>query len=145
MIELLITMAVIAIIMAIAIPGLHNARIRAQAGAVIADARSIYTAMKKYQVDNSAYYDTLNLSTFDPLRSNGEYTGQVTRLLVDDQADAYASPDDQGPNQEFWMEMTLRNDTTVRFVVADSDNAPLGGGVHLDGIYRFDNGVLTPL
>ena len=36
-------------------------------------------------------------------------------------------------------------DRKVRFLVADSDNAPLGGGDYYDGIYLFLNGTLTPI
>ena len=143
-IELLIVLAIIGILLAIAIPEMHNARVRAQASAVIADGKTIYTAFKQYQVDNSAYYGTLNLSTFDPLRSSGQYGGTVSRLLLNAQADAFDSPDDMGTDQEFWLEMTLWHDTTVRVVVADSDNAPLSGGVWLDGVFKFVNGVLVP-
>jgi prepilin-type N-terminal cleavage/methylation domain-containing protein len=144
-VEILITMAIIAVILAIAIPEVHNARVRAQAGAVIADAKAIYTAFKQYQVDHSSYYPSLSLDTFEPLRSEGKYTGNVVVLLVDGKADGYDSPDDQGANQEFWLEMTLKHDPTVRVLVADSDDAPLSGGVWLDGVFRFDSGVLTPL
>ena len=138
-------MTIIGVLLAIAIPEVHNAHIRAMAGAVIADARTIYTAFKQYQVDNSQYYGTLNLSTFEPLRSNNQYGGSVTRLLVNAQADAFDSPDDLGTDQEFWLEMTLSLDTDVRVLVADSNDAPLSGGVWLDGVFKFDNGVLIPL
>ena len=138
-------MTIIGVLLAIAIPEVHNAHIRSMAGAVIADAKTIYTAFKQYQVDNSAYYGTLNLSTLEPLRSNNQYGGTVTRLLANAQADAFDSPDDQGLDQEFWLEMTLALDTTVRVLVADSDDAPLSGGVWLDGVFKFENGVLIPL
>ena len=40
--------------------------------------------------------------------------------------------------------MTLDQDHDIRFLVADSDDAPLSGGEYMDGIYLFHNGVLTP-
>ena len=144
-IEILIVLVIIAVLVAIAIPQLHNARVRAQSGAVIADVRSVYTAFKQYQIDNSAYYDAFALDTFEPLRSEGAYRGNINLYLASGQADAFDNPDDQGTNQEFWIELTLRNDPAVRFLVADSDDAPLSGGVWLDGVYKFQNGVLQRL
>ena len=41
--------------------------------------------------------------------------------------------------------MTLAFDPTVRFLVADSDNAPLSGGDYMDGIYLYRNGTLRTL
>ena len=69
----------------------------------------------------------------------------VVGELLNGQADAYDSPDDNGLNQEFWLELTLRYDPSVRFLIADSDNSPLGGGDYYDGIYLFRDGVLTPI
>ena len=143
--EVLIVLAIIAILVAIIIPELHNARARAHAGAIIADSRSIYNAFKRYQVDNSAYYSTFALDTFEPLRSSGEYNGIMARLLFNGQADGFDSPDDMGADQEFWIEMTVGFEPSIRILVADSDDAPLSGGVWLDGVYRFQNGVLVPL
>lgn len=145
LIEILIVLTIIGVLLAIAVPELHNAHVRAMAGAVIADAKTIYTAFKQYQVDTSSYYGSLNLSTFEPLRSNNQYGGTVTRLLVNAQADAFDSPDDLGTNQEFWLEMTLAFDPSVRVLVSDSNDAPLSGGLWLDGVFKFENGVLIPL
>lgn len=144
-IELLIVLAIIGIIAAIAIPGLLSARLRAQAGAVVGEARTVYDAMKRYQVDFSFYPDTMALTTFEPLRSMNLYEGQMVHYFVGGAADAYGSPDDLGQNQEFWIEMTLKQDPSVRFLVCDSNDAPLSGGAYLDGIYKFQNGVLQPL
>jgi hypothetical protein len=40
--------------------------------------------------------------------------------------------------------MTLDFDPTVRFLVADSDNAPLGGGNYMDGVFMYRDGTLHP-
>ena len=61
------------------------------------------------------------------------------------QADGYGSPDDNGTNQEFWLEMTLEDDPTVRLLVCDSDDAPLAEGDFYNGIYVFENGSLMRL
>jgi hypothetical protein len=41
------------------------------------------------------------------------------------------------------LQLTLDADPNVRFLVVQSDNAPLGGGQWLDGIGVFRNGVLS--
>ena len=85
------------------------------------------------------------LDTFEPLVGQGYYNAHVLSRLQNQQADAYDSPDDLGTNQEFWLEFTLEYDPTIRFLVADSDDAPLWGGDFADEIYLYRNGVLTPI
>ncbi len=150
LLELLITVAVVAVISAIAIPLLQQALLRAHVGAVTSDARALHTAFKRHYVDLSMYPDAaggnaLQLDSFAPLSTMDYYTGGISEKLAGSQADAYDSPDDQGLNQEFWLEITLEYDPTVRFVIADSDDAPLSGGDYLDGVYLYRNGVLKPL
>jgi hypothetical protein len=86
---------------------------------------------------------TFQLTTFEPLVSLGYYRGRLTEKLQNGKADAYDSPDDQGTNREFWLEFSLEKDPTVRFLIADSDDAPLAGGAYVDGVYLYRNGVLT--
>jgi prepilin-type N-terminal cleavage/methylation domain-containing protein len=147
LLELLIVMATIAVLAAIAIPVMQQAILRANIASMTTDAKAIYVAFKQYYMDNSAYPDdaALQLDTFEPLVGQGYYSGRVSTRLMDDQADGYDSPDDAGINQEFWIELTMKRDPTVRFLVADSDNSPLGGGDYYDGIFLYLNGVLTPL
>ena len=149
-VEVLIVLAILAIVVSIAIPGLNQARIRAQVGSVVADGHSMYIAFKQYYVDYGQYPNAtsdpaFNVRTFEPLRGQKYYRGNVQQLLQGNSADAYDSPDDSGPNQEFWLEMTLSIDPAVRFVIANSDDAPLGGGERLDGVYVFRDGVLQKL
>jgi prepilin-type N-terminal cleavage/methylation domain-containing protein len=150
LLELLIVVAIIAILMAIAVPVMREAILRAHISAVATDAKAIYVAFKRHHMDNSQYpneSDTpaFELDTFQPLVSMQYYDGRVLPKLLEHQADAYSSPDDGGPNQEFWLEMTLAYDPSVRFLVSDSDDAPLAGGGYFDGIFLYRNGALTPL
>ena len=149
-VEVLIVLAILTIVAAIAIPELHKAHVRASTGAMAGDARIVYLAFKQYYIDNGQYPNSsaspaFNLSTFEPLRAAKYYRGNINRLLLGSQPDAYDSPNDLGPNQEFWLEMTLSLDSTVRMVVANSNDSPLSGGTWLDGIYLYRSGVLTKL
>ena len=150
LIELLVVVAIVGILAAIAIPMLHQAILKANISAVSAEAKTVYTAFKQHYIDESLYpYAASNpafeLDTFEPLRSLGYYDGDITTKLVGAKADGYDSPDDQGQNREFWLEMTLKADPSIRFLVADSDDAPLSGGDYVDGIYLYRNGVLKPI
>ena len=150
LIELLIVVAIIGILAAIAIPMLQTAILRAQVAAVAAECKVVHTAFKQHYVDESWYpYSSSNpafqLDTFEPLRSMGYYRGDITTKLASGRADDYESPDDESTNNEFWLEMTLKADPSIRFLVADSDNAPLSAGQYVDGIYLYRNGVLTPI
>ena len=148
LLELLITVAIIAVIAAIALPMYAEALLRAHISSGINDAYSLQLAFKRYQVDNSAYPadGPFDLATFEPLVSMGYFDGRSGSGFLNDQADGYDAPDDIGTNQEYWLEFTLAYDPTVRFLVSDSDNSPLGGGsAHYDGIFLFRDGVLKPL
>ncbi|GAB4368560.1 MAG: hypothetical protein Kow0062_01780 [Acidobacteriota bacterium] len=148
LVELLIAVAIIAVLMAIAIPELLEARTRAEMRSVVSDLRSVHTAFKEYFIDHNEYPDggsNFNLVNFNPLTKLGYYRGLVTAKMIGGRADGYDAPDDMGTNQEFWLEMTLKRDPTIRFLVADSDDAPLGGGVEYDGVYVFRNGVLEKM
>lgn len=147
LLELLITVAVIAVVAAIAIPLMQQALLRAHVGAVTTDARAVYTALKQHYVDQSAYPDTgdFALDTFEPLGNMQYYVGAGARKLQGNTADAYDAPDDSGLNQEFWLEFTLAYDSSVRMLISDSDDAPLSGGDYLDGVFLYKNGALIPL
>lgn len=144
LVELMIAVAIIAVLMAIAIPELQEAKVRSEMRAVTSDLRSLHTAFKQFYLDNNQYPDAgaaFNLSTFDPLAQRGYYSGRISVNMLNDSADAYDAPDDQGTNQEFWIELTLQVDNDVRFLVADSNDAPLGGGEEYDGVAVFRNGA----
>lgn len=55
LIELLIVVAIIAILAAIAVPNFLEAQVRAKVSRVKADERSLATALESYYVDNNAY------------------------------------------------------------------------------------------
>ena len=70
------------------------------------------------------------------------YQGSINARLLNGQADAYDSPNDRGPNQEWWVQMTLLIDPSFQVVMAVSDDVPLLPGVWMQGVYTFENGAL---
>jgi prepilin-type N-terminal cleavage/methylation domain-containing protein len=150
LVEVMVVMLIIFIVAGMMIPLMRSAILRAHVGAMAADAKSIHLAFKRFYIDNDMYPNSENdpafqLDSFEPLVAEGYYDRRVASKLDGEQADGVDSPDDQGLNQEFWLELTLKYNPNVRFLIAESDNAPLGGGDYYDGIYMYKGGVLTPL
>jgi prepilin-type N-terminal cleavage/methylation domain-containing protein len=150
LVEVLVVVAIIAVLMGIMVPLMQAALLRAHVGAMAHDCRTLHTAFKQHYLDfdmypNSTDPPAFDLATFEPLISQGYYSGDIVPRLEGLTADGYDSPDDTGVNQEFWIEMTLDFDPSVRFLVADSDDAPLSGGQAMDGVYLYRDGVLRSL
>ena len=151
LIELLLVLAIIVIVAAIVVPLLHQVIVKSSISTVAAEAETVYDAFQRYYARENEYPHeavgnlVFDLDTFEPLRSSGYYVGDITDELLGGKADAYDSPDDRGPNSEFWLEMTLKADPSVRILVADSDDAPLSGGDYVDGIYLYRDGELKPI
>jgi type II secretory pathway pseudopilin PulG len=142
LLELLVVVATVLVLCAIAIPMFQEALLRANTSSLSTDAKAIYVAIKSYYVDNNTYPATADfgLGTFEPLIGMGYLGRNVVTRLRNLQADAYL-----GNQTEFWLELTLRTNHSVRFLVADSINAPLGGGDYRDGIYVFVDGNETQI
>lgn len=83
-----------------------------------------------------------NLVTFEPLQTLVGYQGSINDRLLNGQAENYDSPDDRGPNQEWWVQMTLAIDPRFQVLIAVSDNTPLLPGTWLQGVYSFEDGEL---
>lgn len=150
LLELLIVMATLSILALMVVPIMDSAMLRAHIGGLATDAKAVHLAFQRFYIDQNMYPNAsadpaFNVSTFEPLVQMGYYDGRIVSKLASDQADGYDSPDDEGSNQEFWLEITLKQDPSIRFLVADSDNAPLSQGDYMNGIYFYRNGVLTPL
>lgn len=131
-------------------PALREAAVRSDARVVSAAARELWQAFERYYEINQAYPNAylpprFELDSLEPLRRRGYYRGFVTVKLQGDRIDAYDSPDDRGINQEFWIEMTLKSDPTIRFLIARSNDAPLGGGEWREGAFIYRDGALESL
>jgi prepilin-type N-terminal cleavage/methylation domain-containing protein len=147
LIELLVTVVVIGILAAVAISGYRKVIVKAQISAVASEGKQLYNAFHTFYAEegmfpNATSNPNFQLDSFDPLRSQGYYDGAMVDLLKGARADAYDSPDDQGANQEFWVELTLDIDPSIRFLISSSDNAPLAGGAWFEGVFMFKSGQL---
>ena len=125
-----------------------SSRRRADLELVQAEAHVLYDALDRFYERNQAFPDSsdepqFDLASLDPLRRRGYYEGWITSRLRGQAVDGYDAPDDRGEDQEFWLEMTLDSDPSVRIVVARSDDAPSTGGTWRDGVFVYRDGRLT--
>ncbi len=142
---------------AILVMGVHlgvatfgRAEVRGDLRAVAIEARELFDAFELYRERNGGYPHTylepaFSTATLEPFRRRGYYDGGILAQLRRGEADAYGSPDDRGIDQEFWLEMTLDSDPTIRILIARSDDAPMSGGRWCEGVFVFRDGDLVPL
>jgi len=142
LLELLVVVATIMVIMAIAIPAFQDALVKANTSSLSTDGRALYIAINQYYADNGTFPPTssFDVETFEPLSSMGYYTRPGQSRLKNLSADGYF-----GDADEFWLEMTLRTNYSIRFLVANSAAAPMSGGTYQDGVFLYLDGVLTDI
>lgn len=144
LIELLVTVAVIGIIAAMAVPALQRAIRRARTKALIADGRTLLVAFKSYNVDHDEYppccspaSEALDRSTLHPLTRDGYIKDGrgITAKLANGQLTSYDSPDLPSTNHDFYAVLTHVTDPTIVVLVADTDEFPGWGGTYFDGVF----------
>jgi len=148
LLELMVVTVIVAVLASFVGPRVRAVQVKAHVNSVVADARILYHGFQEFYAQNLIFPNAssapkFDIVTFEPLRSMGFYQGNMLERLRNNRADAFDSPDDQGTNQEFWLQMTLKIDPSYQVVVASSDNAPLASGTWLDGVYVFHNGQLV--
>lgn len=132
------------------VAAIERANVKSDIRIVKLEAEALYEAFESYNARNNGYPGdyagrAFDAETLDPLRKRGYYKGFIQNRLRDTRIDAYGSPDDQGSNEEFWVEMTLARDPRIRFLIAKTDDAPLANGQWRDGVFIFRGGELKPL
>ena len=147
LIELMIVTVIIGLLAGIAGLVTRDLQGKAHLTSVVADGRILFHGLEEFYVNNYMYPNAtsdpaFDLVTFEPLRSMVGYQGSINSRLLNGQADAYDSPNDRGPNQEWWLQMTLLIDPSFQVVMAVSDDVPLLPGVWMQGVYTFENGAL---
>jgi type II secretion system protein G len=78
LIEMMIVVAIIAILVAILVPNFMRARAQAQTAACEANLKEIATALEEYQTDHEAYPDVTSATNVTSAESNlGQYVRQT--------------------------------------------------------------------
>ena len=147
LIEVMIVTVIVSLLAGIAGLVTRDLQVKAHLTSVVADGRILFHGLEEFYANNYKYPNAtsdpaFDLVTFEPLRSIVDYQGSINSRLLNGQADAYDSPDDRGPNQEWWVQMTLLIDPSFQVVIAVSDDVALLPGVWMRGVYTFENGAL---
>ena len=147
LIELMVVTVIVALLAGIAGVQFRGVQVRAHLASVVADGSILFHGLEEfyalnYMYPNATSNPAFDLVTFEPLRTLVGYQGSINARLLNGQADAYDSPDDQGNNQEWWVQMTLLIDPSFQVVIAVSDNVALLPGTWMQGVYTFENGTL---
>jgi len=149
-IDLLLLGGTVWMLALMALAAFRSADTRADVAVVSREAKLLHEAFTRYHDQNGVYPGigdgpAMGRKSLNPLRERGYYEGGVTARLAERRVDAYVASDGRGSNDEFWLEMSLESDPSIRFLVARSDDAPLGGGSWRDGAFIYRDGVLVPL
>ena len=150
LLDALLALALAAVLVSIGLEAASQSQTDARKRLLEKEAKRVYAAISLFQGHHDGYPNSFSEprfdgASFDPLTSRGYYKGSISRSLEGGRVDAYESPDDQGLNQEFWMELTLRDQPNVRYLVARSDNAPSSAGKWVDGVFAIRDGELEKL
>jgi hypothetical protein len=148
--DLLLVLGTVWMLALVVRASLQSADVEADIAVVSRDAKLLCEAFARFHDQNGVYpgiggESFLDRDSLNPLRERGYYEGAVAARLSEGRVDAYVATDGRGANDEFWLEMSLKTDPTVRFLVARSDDAPLGGGRWREGAFIYRDGVLEPL
>ena len=134
LIELLIVVAIIAILAAIAVPNFLEAQIRAKVARCKSDMRVIATALETYHVDNNRYPETFvnaRWERFFPLTTPISYLSQIPIDLfhpLDDPGDEFV---DWGPRNGSYKMGATPLETPSRWAMSsdgpdrDEDSSPI--------------------
>ncbi|MDT8405411.1 type II secretion system protein [Sulfuriflexus sp.] len=148
LLELLVTVAILGILAAVAIPNYYGYTARAQRASVISDGRSVYRGMMVYYMedpDGSGGYPmkddapAFNKCTFYPLlaRTTADTDNDkqvyidilsVDRLkerMIGGCVDSFDSPDVATLNDQFFLTFRTKRSPDERIIVAQTDQAVL--------------------
>lgn len=151
LVELLVTMAIIAILASIATPLYLGFMAKARRNALLADSRILFNAMLQYNLDQGEFPPCCSLpeEAFDrqslwPLTRYEfiQNSSSILSKLQNDRIAEYDSPDNPSTNHDFYLVLIHKRDPRIRIVVADTDEYPGFMGQNLHGIYVEKDGQL---
>lgn len=144
LIELMITLVIIALLTSIAVPMFREALSRSHRASVAEEGRKFAQAMMAYAVDNTTFPAAVDLVTIAPLSTNGYFDnaqGFVQKLLGDTMTSYTVTPQ----NDEYFAVLTCKGDPTAVFVALRTDNWAGDPGTWYEGIYYLQGGNLVPV
>jgi prepilin-type N-terminal cleavage/methylation domain-containing protein len=130
LIELMAVVAILAIIMAIAIPGLRLARQKASSGSAIQSLRTIVSAQYMHKISSGEYGELADLEDDGVIHedlSDGSKSGYSFTLTLSPDAESFtcvATPEDPEEFEHFYVDETgvIRSN---KGAPADADSNPI--------------------
>jgi prepilin-type N-terminal cleavage/methylation domain-containing protein len=148
--EILITLVIISLIAAIAIPIYSSVLTKSRRSALVADLSVLQDSMKRYYLDKSRFpqagggppEENMSLPDLAPVSTMGYFSSVdgLNQKLLFDRVLAYVSYDDNGTATEYAAIMRPKGEPTVSVFLLYTDN--IGpGGTFKDGIFFFEDGI----
>ena len=155
LIELLIVVAIVALVASIAIPVSTEALRKSRAASVIANSSELYRALMRFNVDNSAFPSitappetAFDLVTLAPLTTDGYFRGaeSYVSMLFRNRVLLYVAYNvGGGTNNECFALVTSEDSRTI-LVAAHTQFLPWGAvGDWYDGVYQWVEGEFIPV
>jgi prepilin-type N-terminal cleavage/methylation domain-containing protein len=124
LIELLIVVAIIAILAAIAVPSFLEAQVRAKVARARNDLRAIATGLEAYAVDSNAYPPNDGVYNVVPVEITTPVAYLTSSLLVDPFSDKISDPAHGNLVRYFSYDKIVFYDEFMALVKANSPNIP---------------------
>lgn len=144
LLELMIVVAIIALIAASALPVYNRALTKAHKTALMTDMNGLYTAFMSYRFDNNKFpadagRGALNPTTLEPLVGGGYFSNvaNLNRKLVGRRIQTYFAPDWSGRDSDFIVVARSSVDRNLIFYVMHYDFMGFFG---YDGVYVLKDG-----
>ena len=147
LIETLLSLTIVGLLAAIAIPVSQRAITKARHAALAADLHELYSAFMRYSVDHGRFPSdsgdgALDTATLSPLSSLG-YFGNVEGLkarLTDQHILFYWAPDWNGPDADF---IAIASPVDQPDVLVYAMHYGINHSIGYDGVYFLINGQLV--
>jgi prepilin-type N-terminal cleavage/methylation domain-containing protein len=147
LIETLLSLAIVGLLAAIAIPIYQGAIAKARHAALAADLHELYSAFMRYSIDHGRFpsdsgEDGLDTTTLSPLSTLG-YFGDVKSLedrLTNQRILFYWAPDWNGPDADF---IVIASPVDQPNVLVYAMHYGISGSFGYDGVYFLIDGQLV--
>ena len=154
LIELLLSVAIIGLIAAIAIPAFSGAINKSHRATVVHDAGELYRAFMRYYVDEVVFPSTgappartMDLQTLAPLSTGGYFSHveSFTHKLQNGEIQNYDSPNIGGADTQFWATINSARQPGFILLIAHTDDLPINRGEWYDGVYYVTSDGIQPI
>lgn len=148
LIEVMLVVAILALLSSIAVPMYARSMRRAKRTALMAEAGQVHAALKAFYLDNNKYPaawwgpDKLNPSTLAPLTTDGYLSPRIAESFLSklngERINSYFAFWIDGQDREIWMFLQPKYDLNDWIYLFDTQL--VWGSEWHDGVYLWDDG-----